>query len=312
MPGVTSLPPGVIADFHRKNFSSPVIGITSGKGGVGKTSVAVNLACAIADSGKRIALIDADVDAPNAALLLGIPLENHEAVVTTVPEANGDRCTACGECIEACRHNALFLPKGGVPLLMGQCNGCEACFLVCREEALIRKPRTVGGTYRTERDALTLFTGELIPTAEESAEVVKAVKARAFAQAAEYDYLIIDTSPGTHCNVIFALQGADLVLAVTEPSPLGMHDLDLILSLLDIFAMPSWVVANRTETSETGEALETITTRHTAPLAAILPFDENLLQSYVEATPLVRMYPESKSAGIFFDLAKAVAVEFAA
>ncbi len=47
----------------------------------------------------------------------------------------------------------------------------------------------------------------------------------------EYDYVIIDTAAGTHCPVISALLGSDYAFAVTEPTPLGAHDLDLILTL---------------------------------------------------------------------------------
>jgi len=48
------------------------IAVTSGKGGVGKTSVAVNLALLLARSGRRVRLVDADFGLSNAEVLLGI------------------------------------------------------------------------------------------------------------------------------------------------------------------------------------------------------------------------------------------------
>lgn len=48
-----------------------VIGIVSGKGGVGKTTVAVNLAVALAAKGCRVMLFDADLSLANAQILLG-------------------------------------------------------------------------------------------------------------------------------------------------------------------------------------------------------------------------------------------------
>ncbi len=68
-------------------FSDPssltrVIGIASGKGGVGKSSLTANLACAMAADGLRVGLIDADVHGFSIPGLLGIP----EAKPTRVDE----------------------------------------------------------------------------------------------------------------------------------------------------------------------------------------------------------------------------------
>lgn len=49
-----------------------VIAVTSGKGGVGKTSVSANLAVALADSGRRTLLLDADLGMANVDVLLGL------------------------------------------------------------------------------------------------------------------------------------------------------------------------------------------------------------------------------------------------
>ncbi|MEM9558739.1 MAG: P-loop NTPase [Planctomycetota bacterium] len=49
-----------------------VIAIASGKGGVGKTTLAVNLAVALAETGRRIALLDADLGTANADVLCGL------------------------------------------------------------------------------------------------------------------------------------------------------------------------------------------------------------------------------------------------
>ena len=53
------------------NKQSRVITITSGKGGVGKTNIAVNLAIALQLTGKRVLLIDADIGMANVDVLLG-------------------------------------------------------------------------------------------------------------------------------------------------------------------------------------------------------------------------------------------------
>ena len=49
-----------------------VVAISSGKGGVGKSTVAVNLACALAATGLRVGLLDADLYGPNTPIMLGL------------------------------------------------------------------------------------------------------------------------------------------------------------------------------------------------------------------------------------------------
>ena len=48
------------------------IGVYSGKGGVGKTTIAVNLAAALAREGRQVGLLDVDIDCPNVTKVMGI------------------------------------------------------------------------------------------------------------------------------------------------------------------------------------------------------------------------------------------------
>src|SRR6202166_1029802 len=59
-----------------------LIAVGSGKGGVGKTTVAVNLSIALAKLGSKVGLLDADVYGPNVPLMMGI---------NRTPMAKGDR-----------------------------------------------------------------------------------------------------------------------------------------------------------------------------------------------------------------------------
>ena len=62
-PSLESSPSGI---------AKKVIAVTSGKGGVGKTTCAVNLAIALAASGQRVGLLDADIYGPNVPLMMGL------------------------------------------------------------------------------------------------------------------------------------------------------------------------------------------------------------------------------------------------
>jgi ATP-binding protein involved in chromosome partitioning len=74
------------------------LAVASGKGGVGKSTVAVNLALALADRGRRVGLLDADVYGPSLPTMLGVAaahLDSHDGKLVPVP-AHGVRAISLG------------------------------------------------------------------------------------------------------------------------------------------------------------------------------------------------------------------------
>ena len=63
---------GPMAEAERPAFVGKVIAVASGKGGVGKSTVAANLACAFARLGLKAGLLDADIYGPSAPQMMGI------------------------------------------------------------------------------------------------------------------------------------------------------------------------------------------------------------------------------------------------
>ena len=85
-----------------------IIAVASGKGGVGKSTIAVNLSVALAQSGAKVGLLDADFYGPNIPMMMGIkglPVQNNKQKL--IPgEAYGIRVMSTG-----------FLVKEGQPLI---------------------------------------------------------------------------------------------------------------------------------------------------------------------------------------------------
>lgn len=78
-----------------------IIAVSSGKGGVGKSTMAVNLAIALAQRGARVGIMDADVYGPNLPLMLGVdqaPAVRDEKIIPL--EAHGIKVMSIGFLIE--------------------------------------------------------------------------------------------------------------------------------------------------------------------------------------------------------------------
>lgn len=87
-----------------------VIAIGSGKGGVGKSTVTVNLACALAAAGARVGLIDADIHGPSVPMMLGHDLQPQiEDKKLVPPQAHGVRFISMG----------LLIPEGQAVIWRG-------------------------------------------------------------------------------------------------------------------------------------------------------------------------------------------------
>ena len=78
-----------------------IIAISSGKGGVGKSTVATNLAVALAQQGARVGLMDADIYGPNIPRMMGVnappPVENEKIIPL---QAHGVKIMSLGFMIE--------------------------------------------------------------------------------------------------------------------------------------------------------------------------------------------------------------------
>jgi len=264
------------------------IAITGGKGGTGKSTVSTALAAKLAEKYK-VVLVDADVECPDDHIILSIKREKVKDVKAFIPHFNKEKCIKCGKCAEVCKENAIILIKDNYPVLIsGQCIGCGACKLACLNEAIEEKKQIIGRVYKGKpefdvkiAENLALISGEMNVGCESGSPVVNATRDFASTLEKDYDLFLIDTAAGTHCNVITALMGVDLALTVAEPTPLGKHDLELIMELLKFLKIKSQIIINKSDIGDLN-LIHEISRDYDIDIIAEIPYTKKIIKNYSE------------------------------
>ena len=268
--------------------------VLSGKGGTGKTSLAASFSIL---AGKCVCA-DCDVDASDLHLLLP-PEATESHLFRSGQEAvvNPSGCDACGICTSICRFNAIqfITTQSGeevaqvVPHL---CEGCAVCVLLCPQQAIQTRPRTSGEWMVSKARCGTMVHARLRPGAENSGQLVTAVRTQAVHLAEEQnaELVVIDGPPGVGCPVIAAVSGATMVLAVTEPTVSGEHDLERVLSLTKHFNIATAICVNKWDLNpEMTERIEEKARRAGARVVGRIRYDRAVTLAQMQERAVVEI-----------------------
>ncbi len=260
------------------------IASTGTKGGVGKSTFAILLAFKLSKNNK-VVLCDCDVECPNDYLILNQRLKKPNNIYQEYPFLEKKKCVKCRLCSKTCKENAIFWVKDKHPIFIYDlCTACGACAIVCPNKAIKTRKQKSGESFINKINKnFWLITGRSKPGIVETGPIVFEVKERAlkFAKEKKVDYIILDTAPGTHCSVIQALLDVDKAYAVTEPTPLGTHDLSLILELLKKIKVPSEIVLNKSDIGNE-KLVEKISKQFKIKISVEIPYSEELVKAYCE------------------------------
>jgi MinD superfamily P-loop ATPase len=221
-----------------------IIAVASGKGGTGKTTVAVSLAKAIADIDQSVTFLDCDVEAPNVHLFLNPVIVQQKNVEMLIPQVDETHCTGCGRCADVCEFHAIVVLSGKTLVFPALCHGCGSCTFECPEKAISEVPQILGILEGGLADKGINFAHGLLNIGEPMAvPIIHQLKKWGVPDLG--DIVIRDTPPGTSCSVVESIRGADYVVLVTEPTPFGLHDLKLAFQLTGELDIPAGVIINR-------------------------------------------------------------------
>jgi len=260
--------------------------IISGKGGTGKTSLTASFAVLAGNA----VLVDCDVDAADLHLLLSPQVDEHHEFYSgreaIIREA---LCTACGTCLDLCRFGAVksdHLEPGKARYTIDPvgCEGCGVCVRFCPAQAIEFPERRCGEWMVSTTRCGPMVHARLGIAAENSGKLVSTIRreARRIAGEKNCPLILVDGPPGIGCPVIASLTGATFVLAVTEPTVSGEHDLERVLSLTRHFGIPAAVCVNKWDiNSAMTDRIESHAEKMGAEVVGRIPWDGSFTSAQI-------------------------------
>lgn len=237
------------------------ISVLSGKGGTGKTLVSVNLARV----GGETLYIDCDVEEPNGSVFLHPKVKSVTDVQVTIPEPIKDKCQGCMECVRFCKYNALAYANE-LLVFPELCHDCGGCIRLCRFGALGEKKRSIGRVESGQAGEVETRCGIL-----NSGEITGVPIIKTLLRDLPSDRLIVvDCPPGSGCSVMESVKDSDFCLLVAEPTPFGLHNLQMVYELLQLLAVPCGVLINKAVPG--ADLVERFSMENRIPILGEIPF----------------------------------------
>jgi len=266
--------------------------ILSGKGGTGKTSITA----AFASLAKNAVFTDCDVDAADLHLILSPDVYKQEKFSSGAKAiVDNKKCTICGLCKDLCRFNAIGIINNELIIDEFACEGCGLCAIACSFGAINIKNYENNYIYFADCRFGPMVYGKLGIAEENSGKLVSKIRqyAKDIANKNKAEFIITDGPPGIGCPVISSVTGADMVVAVTEPTLSGLHDLERLIDMIGHFYTPVYIIINKYDLNEDiAHEIEKKLKAKNIPILSKIPYDESMVNALLEGKTINEFEPD--------------------
>ena len=215
-----------------------IVAIHSYRGGTGKSNVTANLAFSAASAGKRVAVLDTDIQSPGAHVLFGFKKEN---IQITLIDFLFQRCSI---------HETAYDLKTRFP-------ECAGFWLVPASMKPTDITRVIDEGYDLER--LNDHINELI-------------------EHLELDYLLVDTHPGLNRETLLATALSDVLVLILRPDQQDYYGTAVLTEVASRLEIPeTFMVLNKVLTQMNREQLkEKVERRFGLDVIGMIPLSEDM------------------------------------
>lgn len=220
--------------------SGHLVSLHSFRGGTGKSNISANIAYLLAESGKRVAVLDTDLQSPGVHVVLGL---DQKRVVHTL----SDFCL--GDChIEDAAYDLTET--------IGIQNEGGRLFLLPSSMRLEKISKLISDGY--DADRLNQKMRQLIETLE-------------------LDFLIIDTHPGLNRETMMTLAIADEVIFLIRPDAQDYHGSAVLIEVAKRLHIPQMrMLANKVTEADQSRLADQLTENFGLDVLGVLPLSEDL------------------------------------